>query len=439
MMGQLSRDRTSRSNDRNDRNDRNLVLVTVDSLRADHYGFLNGTDATLTPVLDGMANEGVAFENAIAPGPRTPSSMPEIFTGEPLQPPGAGADYWDRWRGTIRRHMARYRSVARRLQDRRYATVGVTVNPWTHDTGFDAGFDRFVEITGDTLGSYGSPAFGAVDRLLRGNGVGDAIKWYNKREWFIRWTDFYDRIVDALDAVAEPYFLWVFLLDTHQPYIAPRAYRTESSALGMYYASFTELRSPGEAIPGHVETRLRRAYRDAVRSIDGFLGRFRRDRAGDDPVIVVHADHGEAFGEHGTYGHERELYRENVHVPLVVHNAGVEGVVREPFSLRRLPHLIETVADGRRFDPAAMTVPFVISKTDEGEKTATNGRTWRYIRGADSEELYHLGDDPFERANLAARYPAVAAALRSLTERHRWYRSERDHITETTEALRVGL
>ncbi|EMA44810.1 sulfatase-like hydrolase/transferase [Halococcus saccharolyticus] len=416
---------------------RNIVLVTVDSLRADHCGFLDGDPATLTPTLDTLAEEGVVFENAIAPGPRTPSSMPASFTGEPMRPAeDDGEDYWQRQRARIRRHMQRHRSVAERLRDRGYATIGVTANPWTQGTAFDAGFDRFVAVNGETLESYGPPLFKRIDRGLHGTRLGDRLFWHNKREWFIRWTDFYDTITTGLAAASRPVFLWVFLLDTHQPYITPRRFRRESSALGMYYASFTELSREG-SIPGRVETRLRQAYRDSVRSTDAFIDRLWHDCADDDPILVVHGDHGEAFGEHGTYGHERQLYGENLHVPFLVANAGQRARIRSPTSLRRLPNVITALAERRSFDPVAFGTDFVTSTTENGEKTAVSGRHWRYILNTDGEELYHLASDPYERTSVAAQFPAVASSLRPLAERQHDDRHERVTIADAARTTAV--
>ena len=86
---------------------RNIVLVTVDSLRADHCGF-NGGDPELTPTLDDLAENGLVFENAFAPGPRTPSSMPVLMTGAfPSAQTGAFSwqSRWDR----IRKHLGTHR------------------------------------------------------------------------------------------------------------------------------------------------------------------------------------------------------------------------------------------------------------------------------------------------------------------------------------------
>mgnify|MGYP000594899728 CR=1 FL=1 len=414
----------------------NIVLVTLDSLRADHCG---PDSRDRAPTLRRMAEEGVEYEYAVAPGPRTPSSMPAVFTGEHLPPvcsePG---DFWERRRSVIRKHMRRHRTLPQQLQERGYHTIGVTVNPWTQDTAFDSGFDEFVEINSETLGEYGPPTFRAADFLLRDTAVGDRLSWFNKREWFIRWTDFYERISDRIAAAPEPYFLWVFLLDTHQPYIVPQADRHESSAPGMYYASFRELATEGD-IPGWVDSRLHRAYNDSVQSVDRFLARLLDETAADEPVTIVHSDHGEAFGEHGSYGHEKQLYEENIHVPLVVHNVPTTASLSEPLPLKRLPQLVEAATTPATFDPQAFTTDFVVSATDDGATDAVTTRDWKLIKNESGEELYDLGRDPAEERNLSSERTAQQESLCEILRPHRSHRTEQVRIAEAVNTERIQL
>jgi len=406
----------------------NMVLVTLDSLRADHCG-PKSEGGTLAPTLRQMAEEGVEYEFAVAPGPRTRTSMPAVFTGEhvPPVPPEAG-DFWERRRAVIRQHMRRHRSLAERLQDRDYHTIGVTVNPWTQNTAFDRGFDEYVQINSGTLEEFGPRTFQLADAALSDTALGDRLYWFNKREWFIRWTDFYGTIRDRIEGAPEPYFLWVFLLDTHQPYIVPPEDREESSSFGMYYSSFRELAADGE-VPNWVDTRLRRAYRDSIRSVDRFLARLLDDSGSDDPV-VVHSDHGEAFGEHGTYGHEQQLYEENIRVPCVVHNVSPTERVSEPLPIRRLPHLVEALTTPSTFDPTAFTADFAVSSTDDGDTDAVTTRDWKLIRSEDGDELYNLGADPREETNLISEREPPGESLRALLGSHRSHRAEQTRIAE---------
>lgn len=126
---------------------RNIVLVTVDSLRADHCEFM-GYEKDTTPTLDAMAEEGVAFENAIAPGPKTPEAMPAIFTGchPPLRTENT-SEPTDERKARIRDHMRIRSTIPKRLQERGYTTIGFTPNPYTsRHYNFDKGFDHFEDF-----------------------------------------------------------------------------------------------------------------------------------------------------------------------------------------------------------------------------------------------------------------------------------------------------
>ena len=99
---------------------RNIVMVTADSLRADHCGFVD-SESSLTPTIDRLAEEGVSYSEAIAPGPRTPSSVPVLFTGEFMtdHESWSMAD-WQGRQSRIGRHMERFTHLSERLQRRGY-------------------------------------------------------------------------------------------------------------------------------------------------------------------------------------------------------------------------------------------------------------------------------------------------------------------------------
>lgn len=384
----------------------NVVLVTIDSLRADHCGFL-GSEYDLTPTLDRMAADGLSFETTIAPGPRTPSSMPVAFTGRfDRQYNPSWGDWRDRW-VRIAEHLRRHRTIAERLQASGYTTIGLSVNPWTHDTGFDKGFNRFLKVEGADViesGSTGSTAFRVIDRILGRMEIGEKYQWENARDWFVQWPHYYDRVRDLVQDVEEPYFLWVFLLDPHQPYLAPRQYRAETAASTMYYANLRErVTESSDNLSSRIRTWLDRSYRDAIRSTDALLDNLQSDLAADDPVFVVHADHGEAFGEHGTYGHEECLYEENLHVPLVVANSPNNTTVQDPMSLRSLPKLVEQVATGEPVDTRTVTQDYVVATTEgvQSRARALRGRRWKLMTDGDRRELYDLRSDPNESIDRA--------------------------------------
>lgn len=419
--------------------DRNVVLLTVDSLRADHCGFLD-SERSLTPTLDTRAEDAVVFENALAPGPRTPSSMPAILTGEALEPADLEYDQWAERRRHISRHMYRHCTLAQRLQNEGYTTVGLTVNPWTQNTGFDVGFDRFVDLNDESEalnGKIGPPVVRVADAVLKRTPLGERFNWSNRRDWFIRWTDFFDLIPELLEDVEEPYFLWLFALDTHQPYLTPRPIREEISTIEMYRSNYEESTTNTDDLQDATRRNLETAYRDAVRSVDRLVDRLCTTVVDpDDAVFVFHSDHGEAFDEHGTFGHEPELYRENLHVPFLIYDAGTAGRVDEPISLRRLPDVLASAAAGDRpFRPEAHTSGSLLASTEMGAKYAMYDGRWKYITDGDADtvELYDTAADPGERDDLSNRRAEVVVEMDGLLRQRRSHQREKLSVSAAAE------
>lgn len=377
---------------------RNTILVTMDSLRADHTSFA-GHDRETSPTLDGMAADGLTYTNAISPGPSTPESMPVILTGTyPTRSAqtDAGNSKLATRQATIGRHMQSRRTLAERFSDAGYATAAFSPNPYTcRYFGFDEGFDRFEDFLG---GSRERLYRGMVDGMMVGLPkesvlpVRVLLNWAQREEVFKPWESFYDAVIEWTASVEEPYFLWILLMDTHDPYLTPSRFRTQSR-WAMYQANWRLWRQ-GHKPPFDETTheRLVRAYDDSIRYADEFLARLQSDIGDDDPLIAVHGDHGEAFGEHGTYGHHARLYEENVHVPFVI-EGGPSETVDTPISLQSIPDLLQSLAiDGRR--PDVPRSPAIARTLDEDRLTA-RGRRWKYIRTGTDGTVYYL-DGPVE-------------------------------------------
>ena len=357
----------------------NIVLVTIDSLRADHCGCY-GYDRDTTPTLDEMAADGVQFENAIAPGPATPESMPVIFTGEwPVHRNVDGDSELVQRRERIRSHMEARYTLPERMRDLGYETAAFTPNPFmSRHFGFDQGFDHFQDFMDEA--NRGSMYDKVFQGFLDGSGVSSLarvfLNFWQREEVFKPWESYYDDVVEWTEDTDESYFLWVFLMDAHNPYMASAEYRTQSR-LQALHANFEFWRQDHETpFSESIHEKLLTAYDDSIRYSDAFLKRLRDDLAADDPVIAVHGDHGEAFGEHGTYGHEPYLHEENVRVPLVID--GVEhDHVEQPVSLRDLPEALTTLASRGEveFPPGDLAV----AQTRDGDAVSawTPGETHR--------------------------------------------------------------
>ena len=422
----------------------NLVLVSIDSLRGDHCGFL-GDKRELTPTLDAFAAEGVAFENAVAPGPQTFSSMPAIFTGKSRSPTTLENypqdSHWERRLAGIDDHLRRYASLPERLRERGYDTAGVTPNPWTSSaSGFDRGFNQFVDFS--EQGSKGK--IGAVAKRIPGidtdsRPVELVLNMVSGSEFFAQWETLYGEIQRVREQLSEPYFLWVFILDTHFPFITSRAHRQEQSLFEMYYSAYRSsepMRGNDDGMASHARKSLERSYRDTVRASDAFLKRLQRDFAEDDPTIIVHSDHGESFGEHGNYGHHhRQVYDENIHVPYVVYNAGVSDTIETPISLRTVYDTVLTIAQNGTFDPTASTEPYAIATSECGRNRTVRGSRFKYLEHGDESILFDIKSDPDEQQDLSAVRRELSQTLERQLARLDRHTVETDRLHQATKVL----
>ena len=143
------------------------------------------------------------------------------------------------------------------------------------------------------------------------------------------------------------------------------------------------------------------------------------DLKDDDPIFIIHADHGEGFGEHGYYYHPFPiLYEEFTHVPLIIYNADAKGKIDYPVSLRQIPATImDLIGEENEFPTKSMLEEensHVICKVfDRGKrKVAVRLKNWKFITGQKKvDELYYLKKDPNEQENVIDEHPDLAKAV----------------------------
>jgi choline-sulfatase len=241
-----------------------ILLITLDTTRADRMGFLGSTRG-LTPSLDAFARTATVFTRAYAQAPITTVSHATILTG--TYPPTHGVDELGAPLGASIPYVP---DVLRRSGYRTGAFVGSLVLDPKNGTapGFERGFDRY--DAGFRLRRPGENRYQTVER--RGaDVVARALAW--RRE-----------VRDA------PVFLWVHLFDPHDPYDPPTQNSTRT-ALAPYDAEIAEV----------------------DRLVSSVIA-----AAGTNTLVAIAADHGEALGEHGEATHGVFLYEETLHVPLVI-------------------------------------------------------------------------------------------------------------------------
>ena len=411
---------------------RNIVLITLDSVRADHCSFM-GYHRETTPNIDRMAREGLYFENAIAPSVPTGPSIFGVFTGEYC--PIGGVDFSEKkWRKEFKRR----KTLAEVLSQKGYNTSAIHPHPYASAIyGFNKGFkhfDNFVQ-KGQIESMKGSKISSLIVSLR---------KIILKEGTALPWEKFYGKILEWVESCEKPYFLWVFLLDTHTPYFPPKKKWCDLSYWELAYL-FWKINRRGWKSGSRAEIeKIKNAYDDAIHYADEFVGRLWEDLEDDDPIFVIHADHGDGLGEHGFYRHPLLLYEELIHVPLVIYNANVEGRINKPISLLGLaPTILELIGEDNEFSSESFLHggrDWVISKVFDGSRRRIAVRTkdWKFVRGQKEEdELYYLKEDPYEQKNVINEYPELAKEMRRIAEIHVKQEMEKRRIRERISRLEV--
>lgn len=427
---------------------RNIVLITYDSLRADHCGFM-GYDRDTTPALDELAEEGVVFKNAVASGVPTIASMTSVMTGEhSLASPEIGFNTEQREQVTGRP------TIAEVLSEAGYSTGALSPNPPASSYfGFDEGFDWFEDFLAEDTGIVERTWNRIFENSIEGGGLSTYVRLFKnvvtKDEILRPWADFYDEILAWRDRVEEPYFLWVLLLEPHHPWMPPADFQQWSSrsdkyrAFRQYYEMFTGGWEPD--FDPDERQRLIDLYDDSIRYGDAFLERIQQDLADDDPVFFVHADHGEEFDKHERYGHQPDLYEDLVHVPLVVGNVDRSETVERPVALRQLaPTIAELGGASHPFTVPSLfdedERPWVTSKVfAEGERrVAIRTQSGKYITEPGREELYDLTTDPDEQRDLSADHKETKTAFDRTVDHHVTTEQEKRTIRDGAAEIHGG-
>ncbi|MFZ0480886.1 MAG: sulfatase-like hydrolase/transferase [Terriglobales bacterium] len=375
----------------------NIILITLDTTRADRMGFLGSTRG-LTPNLDGLARQSVVFTHAYAQAPLTTISHASILTGtypefhQVLDFAYSLAKDLPYAPAILRAHG--YETAAFLGSAALDASVGAP--------GFDRGFD-----------TYDAP-FHSKDM------------WYDRRPDARRsGSQVVTQALGWLDQHPKgPFFLWVHLFDAHDPYDPPEPYRSR-------YAS--------EPYDGGI------AYSDSV--VGTLLEHLKARGLYDKTMIAVMADHGESLGAHGEDRHGIFLYDETIHVPLVIKLPDQAAAGKRIENQVELLDVMPTFLQAAKIDvPAEVQGESLLEWIQVEDGIGVPG-TWRdrpayaqsdyphigygwsalqslrtgkylYIQ-APRRELYDESADPKAEHNLATEKKAVADTLGSRLEEFR--------------------
>lgn len=402
---------------------RNVIFIVIDALRADHVGAL-GYERATTPRLDTLAEKSVLFTRAYSAASWTLPSVASFMTSlypsvhGLRQPPTAAVQF------ALADQLL---TLAESLAGHGFETASITSQPWISErTGLTQGFGLVRTVAHASL--PGEPCLLAAELV----------------EWLAQ-------------PRPKPFFLYAHFMGPHAPYDVPSEFTGRYTAgravpaAVLEFHRLSEFESEEEAHHLIVELAARSRlteedvrylideYDEKLAFTDACLGPlFEALEAGgllDESVLVVTADHGEAFDEHGTIFHGEHLHEELVRVPLILHLPGdrwgrtkIDDLV-ELIDLYPTLHELLGLPTPPNLQGESLLPLFRGGRSDglacaEGTDFKLVTRDWsafypyndalRVSSDLHLTELYHLAVDPLERTNVAATEPATAESLRAL-------------------------
>jgi len=381
----------------------NIVLITIDALRADHLSCY-GYQRTTSPVIDSIAEEGILYKNAIAPSSWTSPSVASLFTS--VYPTNHGVINNVGHRKNAKRSMPEIFSeqlttLTESLKAQGYATFAVASNPHLRkQCGFGRGFDYFECLDGQ-------PAVTVNNTLY---------KW----EETIR--------------TSEKFFIWIHYFDPHYPYFPQspwvNEYTPQSLTQKMNF-SRKPFREIVRLIPdlennSDMLGNLIGLYDSEINYVDSFIGKFiNKFNVGDNTLLIITSDHGEEFLEHHLLGHGYSLYQASIHIPLIIKLPGnnqkeidekyvtlldIMPTIFDLLGCAPPDHILGTPLLSKKplFPWIAKVLPWkntprhIFSELHTLSHKTVLSSGWKYYYAGTSEEeyLFNIETDPLESTNL---------------------------------------
>jgi arylsulfatase A-like enzyme len=419
-----------------------VLLIVLDTVRAESlslYGYARST----TPGLERWAARGVVFDHAFATAPWTLPTHASMFTG--------------RWHHELSTDWDvplddAAPTIAEAVSRSGYATAGIVANPayTTWEFGLERGFAHWEDYRTTPGQIFGSSALGSAIGCGNMNEIGCRLRgplhWYELlgrkpadvvRRQFGAWLD---RVEPG-----RPFFTFLNFFDAHTPYLPPAPYATRfgppakrGNPMHRDYDGWEWTADQVAAEQTAYDSSI--AFMDA--QVSGLLDDLEARGVLDHTIVIITADHGEEFKEHGVMTHGNSLYSPSLHVPLLIFGPGIPAGRRigSAVSVRDIAATIDDLTathagfpgaslarywngsdeadpgpmyaqvDGRTFRPA----DYPVSRGDM--HSVLDGR-YHYIRRGDGEvEMYDVREDPWEHTDLSGTEPARVDTLARLVD-----------------------
>jgi len=411
---------------------KDIILITADSLRSDYISYYNPDSPAQTPNLDKLAEEGAVFHTAISNGSGTVLSVPSLLTG----------DYKPNVSDSTP-------TVAELLKRQGYQTAAFTPNiqvvgPNLAYMQLDRGFDHFDTLlhTVRKKSEYGlekaAYGIGHVSERLFGEGkihdlIATSISYLPLplarptppvdvvNQHALQWID------SELDDET-PFFMWLFHLDTHEPWLPPEDYVSDRfdgfgsqyllRGLNRKFRYFKNCMSEKEL------EKIQSLYTASIEYWDKEIGEFIDEvveKRGREPLVIITSDHGELFGEHGDISHGSAPWEPLIRVPLIINGPDVPQ--KDESDIVQNIDVANTIikAGGGEVPDTCRGISLLESGSDEetsrdGVMAITSAEPhdfvyhtgdWKYIKTTDDEYLFDMRDSWDEIEDVSEDYPNI--------------------------------
>jgi arylsulfatase A-like enzyme len=413
----------------------NIILVTLDTVSAQHMS-LYGYERENTPELEKLAEKATLYTRATATSNNTLPTHASIFTGNYGR--RHGAHHFPPEFPAGRPLAPEARTLAETLAGSGYLTLAVVANVGylCADYGLDQGFDLLEPTLPVALIS-------SSQRQYLRNRLRPLVNLFTSTLEFDRFTRTAGEITaDALQLLDEaagkrtPFFLFLNYMDAHAPYLPPHPYdsmfpgKKATFTMDRYRVMTAEVARTGRGLTHEEYQHFTSQYDGAIVYLDHHIGRLvqRLEDLGlyTNTLVIITADHGEAFGENGVVGHDKTVFQSQVFVPLVVKFPGQTDsrVVNERVSQVDLTPTILEVAgleplpgiDGISLLQPAGRRPVIseaYSPSDPRqpvERAIFQGDIKLIAEPVGKPRVFNLADDPAEKRSLSG-YPEATAML----------------------------
>ncbi len=424
-------------------NSPNVLIIIVDTLRADHlstYGYTRDT----TPYLTHLAQQGVLFENAISPSSWTLPSHASMMTG--LYP---HEDRIETYKDTLSGNLL---TLGDAMEKHGYRTAAFSANYqfFSRDHGFIHGFSHFEEYEQSIGGILEKvPLSKLIFKNLSRITIGEDFSFLGLKN--APGAETIDK--DAMSWIrrgTRPFFVVINYFDVHEPVLPrePYLHRYTANPEARNESMYIEKNCEDAKKPqcASEQPQFIDVYDGAVRyaddSVQDLLSWLNEDGRLQNTIVVFTSDHGQEFGEHDIYGHGKSLYRQEIQVPLVIWRPGLVPAdirVPTPVSIKDIPATILdlTVADDKHQLPGRSLAPLWSSTQTASSWPQSiselarfhgfsedapnyNGPVfsivtpeWHYIRQQGKDLLFDWKTDPDEIHDLSAAHPTECAAFRA--------------------------